>query len=62
MSVNRDRYHEYTSVGPEDDAGEKKHDERVAKESMVSETPPKKSDDVPFEQAQEEQENPGLTE
>ncbi|MCU1523310.1 MAG: hypothetical protein JWO18_204 [Microbacteriaceae bacterium] len=62
MSVNRDRYHEYANVGPEDEAAKMKNEEHVDDEAKTSETPPKKSDDVSFEQAQEEQENPGLTE
>lgn len=62
MAENRDRYHEYTSVGPEDKAAKKRHEEHVDQDAVISETPPRTSDDIPFEQAQEEQENPGLIE
>jgi hypothetical protein len=61
MSENRDRYHEHTSVGAEGEKAKEDHEEHVDPEAVVSETPPPEGDDVSFEQAQKEQENPGLT-
>ncbi|MET4780095.1 hypothetical protein [Glaciihabitans sp. UYNi722] len=58
MPENRDRYHEYTSVGPEDEEAKEKYEEHVDPEALVSEKPPSENDDISFEQAQEEQENP----